>query len=319
MTAVEQAVAAFEPALPAAVALSGGADSTALVVACARRWPGQVRAFHVHHGLQVAADGFEAHCRALCEQLSVPLAVRRVDARHAGGESPEDAARRSRYAALAGMAVEAGVQDIALGHHADDQVETILLALSRGAGLSGLAAMPAEALRGGIRYHRPFLQLPGSVIRDWLRGQGVAWVDDPSNADARYTRNRIRGSLLPALEQAFPQFRATFARSASHAAQAQALLVELAAQDLAGVGVPPAIEALQRLSRARQANMLRHWLLATHACTPSAAQLEELLDQLDACRTRGHRVHIKVGAGFVRREGAVLDWYNDGPSPKPLR
>lgn len=319
MNPVEHAVAAFEPGLPLAVALSGGADSTALLLACARRWPGQVLAFHVHHGLQPAADGFEAHCHAICTEMKVPLAVRRVDARHAGGESPEDAARRARYASLAVLAHEAGVLDIALGHHADDQAETILLALSRGAGLSGLAAMPAQALRGGLNYHRPFLQLPGAAIRTWLRGQGVAWVDDPSNGDARYTRNRIRGVLLPALEQVFPQFRGTFARSASHAAQAQALLAELAQQDLAGVGVPPRIEALQALSRARQANVLRHWLLRTHGCTPSAAQLEELLGQVDACRTRGHRVHIKVGTGFVDRVGAMLDWYNVAPSPRPSR
>ena len=319
LTTVEQAVAAFEPGLPVSVALSGGADSTALLLACARRWPGKVRGLHVHHGLQSAADDFEAHCRALCGRLSVPLLVKRVDARHASGESPEDAARRSRYAALAEMAGEAGVQDIALGHHADDQVETLLLALSRGAGLAGLSAMPAQALRGGLHYHRPFLELPGADIREWLRGQGEAWIEDPSNSDSRYTRNRIRGLVLPALGQAFPQFRTTFSRSAAHAAQAQALLVELAEQDLAGIGVPPSIKALQGLSRPRQANVLRHWLLRTHGCTPSAAQLEELLDQLDACRTRGHRLHIKVGGGSVRREEGVLDWYNDGPSPRPLR
>lgn len=319
MTPVEHAAAAFEPGLPLAVGMSGGADSTALLVACARRWPGQVRAFHVHHGLQAAGDDFEAHCRELCAQLTVPLSVRRVDARHASGESPEDAARRARYSSFAELAREAGVHDIALGHHADDQAETILLALSRGAGLSGLAAMPGEARRNGIRYHRPFLQLAGSEIRAWLHGQGVPWIEDPSNGDARYTRNRIRGTLLPALEQVFPQFRSTFARSASHAAQAQALLAEVAEQDLAGVGVPPRIEALQALSRARQANVLRHWLLRTHGCTPSTAQLEELLGQVDACRTRGHRVHIKVGTGFVERVGAALDWYNVAPSPKPSR
>ncbi|HSV58391.1 MAG TPA: tRNA lysidine(34) synthetase TilS [Variovorax sp.] len=319
MTPVDHAVAAFEPGLPLAVGFSGGADSTALLLACARRWPGQVRAFHVHHGLQVAADGFEAHCQAICSQLSVPLAVGRVDGRHASGESPEDAARRARYSAFATLARESGLQDIALAHHADDQVETIVLALSRGAGLAGLAAMPAMARREGLAYHRPFLALSGAEIRGWLQTQGIAWIEDPSNGDARYTRNRIRGAILPVLEQVFPPFRATFARSASHAAQAQALLVELAEQDLATVGSPPGIAALQGLSRARQANVLRHWLARVHRCTPSSAQLDELLGQVDACRTRGHRVHIKVGTGFVDRVGAVLDWYNVAPSPKPSR
>ena len=97
----EAALQAFAPALPLAVALSGGADSTALLLACARRWPGQVRAIHVHHGLQAAADGFEQHCIALCQRLDVPLVVQRLDARHAPGQSPEDAARQARYQPVA--------------------------------------------------------------------------------------------------------------------------------------------------------------------------------------------------------------------------
>ncbi len=318
-SALESAIAAFAPGLPFAVGLSGGADSTALLLACARRWPGQVLAFHVHHGLQAAADDFERHCHALCAQLEVPLSVRRIDAHHAQGQSPEDAARRARYAALEALAREARVEDIVLAHHADDQVETVFLALSRGAGLAGLAAMPAFAVRGGLRYHRPWLALPGAQIRAWLESQGVTWVEDPSNGDARYTRNRIRLHVLPALERTFPQFRATFARSAMHAAQAQQLLDELAAQDLAVVGVPPHIAKLQTLSRMRQANALRHWLATRHGCRPSAAQLDELLDQVAACTTRGHRLHLKIGAGFVRRQEDALDWYNAAPRQKPKK
>lgn len=249
----EQALADFSPGLPFAVALSGGADSTALLVACARRWPGQVRAVHIHHGLQAAADGFEAHCRALCLALGVPLAVRRVQAGHAPGQSPEDAARQARYAALA-EAVHSewpGVRDVALAQHADDQVETLLIALSRGAGLPGLASMPAHWQRQGLNWHRPCLAVPGAALREWLHSQGQSWVDDPSNTDEKFTRNRIRARVLPALAEALPAFRETFARSAAHAAQAQEVLNEVAAQDLAQVGVPPRIQALQQLSRAR--------------------------------------------------------------------
>jgi tRNA(Ile)-lysidine synthase len=308
MNSVEQAIAVFSPGLPLAVALSGGADSTALLLACARRWPAQVRALHVHHGLQSAADAFERHCASLCAQLGVPLHVRRVDARHAPGESPEAAARRARYAALAALAREHGIEDIALAHQADDQAETLLIALARGAGLAGLAAMPALALRGGLRYHRPLLALSGADIRAGLRAQGVAWIDDPSNGDTRFVRNRIRAELVPAIEAVFPHWRATFARSAAHAAQAQQLLQELAAQDLQTTGQPPRIAALQTLSRARQANALRHWLATGHGCRPSAAQLEELLEQIADCATRGHRLRIKLGGGFVERQGAVLQW-----------
>ena len=307
---IEKALADFSPGLPFAVAFSGGADSTALLWACARRWPGQVRAVHIHHGLQVAADAFEAHCRALCQQLNVPLAVRKVQAGHAPGQSPEEAARKARYAALA-EAVSSEwpeVHDIALAQHADDQVETLLIALSRGAGLPGLASMPSHWQRQGLDWYRPFLAVPGAALRAWIQSQGHSWVEDPSNTDESFTRNRIRARVLPALAEALPAFRETFARSAKHAAQAQEILNEVAAQDMAHIGAPPRIEALQRLSRARQALVLRHWLRLQHATTPSAAQLNELLDQLTACTTRGHRIHLKVGVGFVQREGQHLSW-----------
>lgn len=309
-----QALRDFNPALPLAVAYSGGADSTALLLACAEKWPGQVTAIHIHHGLQAAADDFERHCRAFCTQLGVPLIVRRVDARPAPGQSPEDAARRARYEAFRDMALEghaqASIKTIAIAQQADDQVETLLLSLSRGAGLAGLSAMPACWQRDGISYHRPLLDVPGPELRSWLQARGVAWVTDPSNADEQFTRNRIRARLMPALEATFPQFRDTFARSAAHAAQAHALLLEFAAQDLVLTGQPPAIAALQSLSRARQANVLRHWLKTVHQTVPTAAQLDELLDQVAACTTRGHQLRIKVGGGFAERKGPRLTWYN---------
>ena len=297
---------------PFAVALSGGADSTALLVACTARWPGRVHAVHVHHGLQAAADGFEAHCVMLCERLHVPLVVQRVNAAHTAGESPEDAARQARYRAFAEALQnnwDGQIKHMALAQHADDQAETLLLALSRGAGLPGLACMPALVERHGVTYHRPWLDVPGFVLREALDAQGEAWIEDPTNTDTRFTRNRIRAELLPVIEQAFPAFRQTFARSASHAAQAQALLQELAQQDLQQVGTPPHIKALQQLSEARQSNVLRHWL-AQERSQASAAQLQALLMQVKACTTRGHHIDIKVGCGFVRRDGAVLRCYN---------
>lgn len=308
----DAALQVFAPDLPLAVAFSGGADSTALLLACVRKWPGQVHAIHVHHGLQAAADDFERFCTTLCAQLGVPLAVQRVDARHAAGESPEDAARKARYEAFQAAILvnwtHLAIKNIVIAQHADDQVETVLLALSRGAGLPGLAAMPARWVRGNLTFHRPLLRVPGAEVRAWLNAQGAAWVDDPTNADPRYTRNRIRAQLLPALGEAFPQFRETFARSAGHAAQAQALLTEVAADDLEAVGSPPALLPLQALSRARQANVLRHWLRRTCQTTPSAAQLDELLAQVADCVTRGHHIRLKIGAGFVERAGEQLQY-----------
>jgi tRNA(Ile)-lysidine synthase len=238
--------------------------------------------------------------------LGVPLQVIRLQARHAAGESPEDAARKARYRALADAAQAAGVRQVLLAQHADDQAETLLLALSRGAGVPGLAAMAPRFARHGTVFGRPLLAVGGPAIRAWLAEAGVPFVDDPTNADTAFTRNRIRHVLLPALERAFPQFRDTFARTARHAAQAQELLDELAMADLQSVGAPPAIAALRSLGRARRANALRHWLRHAHATAPSSAQLDELLDQIEACTTRGHRIRIKAGAGFVERAGERL-------------
>jgi tRNA(Ile)-lysidine synthase len=153
------------------------------------------------------------------------------------------------------------------------------------------------------------LEVPGHALREALNAAGEAWIEDPTNTDTRYTRNQIRAELLPVIEQAFPSFRQTFARSASHAAQAQTLLQEMAQQDLLQVGNPPAIKALQQLSDARQSNVLRHWLSIEHS-QASAAQLQALLLQVSACITRGHHIDIKVGRGFVRRDGPVLRCYN---------
>jgi tRNA(Ile)-lysidine synthase len=300
------ALAGLQLPLPLAVAYSGGADSTVLLLAAVQRWPGQVQAIHVHHGLQDAADAFAEHCGQVCAQLAVPLQVRRVHARNLPGESPEDAARQARYQALARAARDAGLKSVLLGQHADDQVETLLLALSRGAGLPGLAAMPPVFQREGMVFVRPLLALGAKPIRDWVAQQGIPVVEDPTNADTSFTRNRIRHLLLPALEECFPQYRETFARSSRHAAQAQELLETVAAEDLARMGGTPGLTALQQLARGRQANVLRHWLRTAHAASASAAQMEELLDQVADCRTRGHQIRIKVGTGLVERQGERL-------------
>ena len=310
----EQAVAAFEPALPLAVAYSGGADSTALLCACAKKWPGEVQAFHVHHGLQAAADDFEQHCKVFCTQLGVPLQVQRVDARHSPGQSPEAAARHARYKAFELLAntshTLSAIRSIAIAQHADDQIETLLLALSRGSGLPGLSAMPRTWTRGDLCYHRPLLEVSSADVREWLGLQGLAFIEDPTNLDERFTRNRIRARLLPALQMCFPQFRDTFGRSIAHAAQAQTLLLEVAAFDLAVVGVPPNIKALQSFSVPRLANLLRHWLQDTHHVVASTAQLNELMRQIQACKTRGQALRLKVANGLCVRRGILLHWYN---------
>ncbi len=285
-----------------AVAFSGGADSTALLLAAHRRWPGRVVALHVHHGLQAAADDFECHARCFCAALKIPLLVERVQAGAAPGESPEDAARRARYTGLGRMAASASAACVLLGQHADDQAETVLLALSRGAGLPGLAGMSERFDRAGACFARPLLEVSGSAIRSWLDAVGHTYVDDPTNGDQRFTRNRIRGRLTPAWAETFPGYREALARSARHAAQAQVLLDALADLDLERVGCPPRIADLQVLAPDRQANVVRRWLKRGWGAAPSEAQLRELLDQVDVCRTRGHRIALKIASGHVTRD-----------------
>ncbi len=302
---------------PLAVAYSAGADSTALLVEIARlhahdqgRPIEPIFAFHVHHGLQPAADRFVAHAEDFCRSLSaitpVQLVVARVDVPLPAGASVEAQARESRYAALSSLAKQHGVGAVLLAQHADDQVETMLIALSRGAGIAGLAGMSAAFERDGVRFARPLLGVSGVALRGWLVQHSIPFADDPSNADERFTRNRLRLRVLPAIEAALPAFRDTFARSARLAAQAQALIDEVAADDAARVGEPPDIIALQRLTHVRQANVLRRWLRVHHTTTPSEAQLVELLDVIAACVTRGHGIDLRIGRGHVRRDGAHL-------------
>ena len=317
---------------PVAVAYSGGADSTALLLMLAQQHPGQVQAIHIHHGLQAAADDFAAHCTAFCAALCVPLQVVHVDANAQTGQSPEDAARRARYAALSGEVrrlnsalantnkVQVAIKSVAIAQHADDQIETLLLALSRGAGLPGLSAMPAVWQRDDIEFVRPLLGMTSHEIRSYLAGLGLTarhpgsanvgqgWVEDPTNLDKQFTRNRIRHDLIPALQNTFPQFRQTFARSASHAAVAQSLLTQVAIEDIARTGTPPRIAALQDLTPERRGNVLRHWLKTTHQASPSTAQLAELQSQIANCTNRAKQLHIKVANGCVVRQGDVVEY-----------
>lgn len=290
-----------------AVAFSAGADSTALLLATNHVWPGKVVALHVHHGMQAAADGFETQARRTCAALTIPISVTQLSLPLTSGRSPEEVARTHRYAALADMAREADAQLVLLAQHADDQAETVLLALSRGAGMPGLAAMPSNFERHGVVFGRPWLEkVRAAEVRQWLSDRGVPYVDDPTNQDESYTRNRIRSRLSPAWESCFPGFEKALARTARHAAQASSLLDELALMDLSVVGDPPRIKALQILSADRQGNVLRYWLRQRHGVQASAAQLAELLSQLKACSTRGHRIEIKVADGKVLRQDETL-------------
>lgn len=248
-----------------AVACSGGRDSVALLHATARACESlgtSVVALHVHHGLMAQADRWAAELQALCERWNVGFACARLAGAPARGESVEAWARRERYAALGRMARAAGAGIVLLGHHAHDQSETVLLQALRGAGPAGLAAMPRIVERDGLAWARPWLARTGAEIDAYLAPLGVALARDPSNADPRFARSRLREAVLPAFRQAFPQLDAALAAVGRRAGEARAVLDEVAGEDLLRIGAGDTLPlaAWRALSAARRANALRAWL-----------------------------------------------------------
>ena len=252
------------------IALSGGLDSTVLLhqlatLARTETLP-PLHAIHVHHGLQAAADAWPQHCQQLCDSLGVPLTV--VHVQVTPGASLEAAAREARYRAF-DQAVGPG-EVLLTGQHRDDQAETLLFRLLRGTGVRGLAGMAAERALGQGWLLRPLLDVSRAQLEQYANSHRLAWVEDPSNADTRFSRNYLRNDVLPVIARRWPQFAQTFARTASHLAEAQGLLAELAEQDLRVASTPspfpwlplPSLDlgALQALSDARQRNALQHWL-----------------------------------------------------------
>ncbi|WP_327439882.1 tRNA lysidine(34) synthetase TilS [Pseudomonas donghuensis] len=252
------------------IALSGGLDSSVLLHLLAtlsrqQRLP-RLRAIHIHHGLQAAADAWPEHCQRLCDDLGVDLQIIRVKV--APGASIEQGARDARYAALADSLRRDEV--LLTGQHREDQAETLLFRLLRGAGLRGLSAMPEGRPLGQGMLVRPLLGVSRHQLRCYAQEQHLAWIEDPSNSDTRFSRNYLRHQVFPALLQRWPQAAQNLARSAEHLSEAQGLLDELAQADLAQAATPAPfawlgldsldLEVLRQLSPARQRNALQYWL-----------------------------------------------------------
>ena len=253
------------------IAFSGGLDSTVLLhllvsLANIENLP-PVSAVHVHHGLQAAAEAWPAHCQSVCDSLGVPLRVMRVQVRP--GASLERAARDARYQAF--MQIMGAGEVLFTGQHRDDQAETLLFRLLRGAGVRGLAAMPEHRPLAQGRLVRPLLACTRSELEAYAHQHQLQWIEDPSNVDSRFSRNYLRHRVLPAVTERWPQAITHLARTAEHMAEAQGLLDELALMDLQRADQPSAfpwlplqslaLEPLRELSDARQRNALRHWLM----------------------------------------------------------
>ena len=297
------------------VGLSGGLDSTVLLHLLVQLRQTHslppISAVHVHHGLQAAADAWPAHCQGLCDGLSVPLQVVRVQVQ--AGASIERAARDARYQVFVAAT---GAQEVLLtGQHRDDQAETLLFRLLRGAGVSGLAAMPRQRRLGAGHLCRPLLDVSRAELEAYAHENGLSWIEDPSNTQTDFSRTYLRHEVFPVLTRRWPRAAASMARSAAHCAEAQGLLDELAQQDLHDASAAgefawlnlPSLELapLVRLSAARQRNALRHWLAAFTPLpdTDHWAGWDALRDARD-----GAQPIWKLAAGELHRAGSRIWW-----------
>ncbi len=274
-----------------------------------------ISAIHVHHGLQAVADAWPEHCRRFCERLGVPLKVVRVQVEP--GASLERAARDARYAAF-GACLGSG-ELLLTAQHRDDQAETSLFRLLRGAGVRGLAGMPISRALGSGVLVRPLLRVVRAELEAYARSNRLEWIEDPSNQSLDHSRNYLRHQVLPVLERRWPQASGNIARAADHLAEAQSLLDDLAEMDLLTARAPNdwpwlplpslALPALRELSPARQRNVLRYWL-AAFTLMPDAdhwAGWEALRDAAVDATPRW-----RLAGGELQRAGTWL-WWLSGP------
>ncbi|MDT8387625.1 MAG: tRNA lysidine(34) synthetase TilS [Thiogranum sp.] len=296
--------------LPAAsaywVAYSGGIDSHVLLHLLAERrdrLPGPLSAVHVDHRIQQQSGDWAIHCRAVCTELDVPFHLLTVSGSAGSGESPEAAARNARYRGLAEWLPNGAV--LLTAQHRDDQAETLLLQLLRGAGPAGLAAMPARVQLGCGWLVRPWLSVPRSDIESYAHAERLRWVEDPSNTDLRYDRNLLRQRILPELRQRWPGMAGVLARAAAHQADQVEIAAALADSDYASCRDARRdclnVTALTALSVARQRNLLRYWIKSNDLPVPSQVVLERVRCEVPGCR--------QDASPLVRWPGAELRRY----------
>lgn len=300
------------PTLRYLVAFSGGLDSTVLLFllkqALATDSDAELHAIHIHHGLQTMADTWATHCRQICQQWHIPLSQVQVNAHAAAGESPEAKARSARYAAIDQLMTAHTV--LVTGHHQDDQVETLLLQLLRGAGAKGLSAMPTwKALTQGWHY-RPLLGHSRQQLEALAHRHQLTWVEDPSNDNRQFARNRLRHDILPRLAEHWPGYRKTLSRSAHLVANSEHLLQQYAQEQLAELGAREDCLPLNRFSLLgleRQALLLRTWLAQQALAMPNEAKLQQFLKDLQQARPERHP-QLRWANWQLYRHQQALHW-----------
>ena len=294
-----------------AVALSGGLDSVVLLdtvcKAQAKNKSTEIFAFHIHHGLQKQADDWLIFCKKLAKKYKIHFDFRLL---HLTGSQEqgniEARARAGRYEALTDLCIEYGIEDLLLAHHQNDQAETVLLQLLRGAGVAGAAAMPSnrqlDSKQGKITLWRPLLDQSKKELKAYAKEYKLQWIEDPSNQDSKYRRNAIRKTIIPALEKIQPEAIANLARSAGLLSEAQTLLDRLAMQDGKTILLKNGIELKQLIELAKKDlpaanNLLRYWLKTNGLTMPSQERLAAWWRDLSTVKA-----------------GAQLEWAHDEKS-----
>ena len=294
-----------------AVALSGGLDSVVLLdtvcKAQAKNKSTEIFAFHIHHGLQKQADDWLIFCEKLAKKYKIHFDFRLL---HLTGSQEqgniEARARAGRYEALTDLCIEYGIEDLLLAHHQNDQAETVLLQLLRGAGVAGAAAMPSsrqlDSKHGKITLWRPLLDQSRKELEAYAKEHKLQWIEDPSNQDSKYRRNAIRKTIIPALEKIQPEAIANLARSAGLLSEAQTLLDRLAMQDGKTILLKNGIELKQLIELAKKDlpaanNLLRYWLKTNGLTMPSQERLAAWWRDLSTVKA-----------------GAQLEWAHDEKS-----
>jgi tRNA(Ile)-lysidine synthase len=321
------------------IGFSGGVDSVVLLdllVSLSVPLEFVLSAVHINHGISPRADGWSSFCQHLCHSRGVPLETAKLKISREPGVSLEAAAREERYRIFSKLQADY----VVLAQHLDDQAETVMLQLLRGAGVKGLSAMPVvrEVRGAGIKdpwqpqsrpvadagtppcplILRPLLEISRREIEDYARGHALQWITDESNDDTAFDRNFLRHDFFPLLEKRFPSYRKTFLRASGHMAEASALLDELAVVDSRECARTGSIEieCLRQLSFLRAKNLLRYVLTRSGAILPSAAKLEDMLRQL-LSSSPDAKLHVRFGSTEVRAFRGLIHIRNAGATLSP--
>lgn len=282
------------------IAYSGGMDSHVLlhlIYSFKQQYQIDCIAIHVNHQLNIKSNEWEQHCKKTCEQLNIPFQCITVDINPQPQDSLEALARQHRYTVLQN---QMQVNDILFtAHHQDDQAETLLLQLMRGAGPKGLAAMPVMRPFGLGQHHRPLLSYSQSEIHDYAKKHQLDWIEDDSNLNTQLDRNFMRHNIIPLLKQRWPSIANNLSRSAAHCATASLTMLDLAEHDATIDQMTLSIAPLQTLPQYRRLNVLRHWILKQNCLLPDTKQLNEI-DQILFCK-HDRQPLIKIKGYEIRR------------------